>query len=44
LLSAPLLTNPGATRIAVKAPVPALPSVLADLASRGITVERIYDY
>ncbi|MGH7305398.1 MAG: hypothetical protein ACRELZ_19105 [Candidatus Rokuibacteriota bacterium] len=44
LLTEPLLTNPGATRIAVKAPVESLHAVLADLASRGVTVERLYDY
>jgi len=44
LLKEPLLTNPGATRIAVKASVGSLPALLADLASRGIRVERLYDY
>ena len=44
LLKEPLLTNPGATRIAVKAPVESLPAVLADLARLGITLERLYDY
>ena len=44
LLREPILTNPGATRIAVKAPVTALHVILADLASRGATVEHLYDY
>ena len=44
LLREPLLTNPGATRIAIKAPVESLHAVLADLASKGITLERLYDY
>jgi hypothetical protein len=44
LLYEPLLTNAGATRIAVKVPVESLREALAELASRGITLERIYDY
>jgi len=44
LLKEPLLTNPGATRIAVKVAVESLPTVLADLARQGITLERLYDY
>src|SRR5215467_113800 len=44
LLYEPLLTNPGATRIAVRTPVESLHTVLADLASKGITLERLYDY
>jgi hypothetical protein len=44
LLYEPLLTNPGATRIAVKVPVESLGEALAELASRGIALERIYDY
>ena len=44
LLKEPLLTNPGATRIAVKVAVESLPTVLADLARLGITLERLYDY
>ena len=44
LLKEPLLTNPGATRIAVKAPVESLHTVLADLTRQGITIERLYDY
>src|SRR5262249_14302622 len=44
LLYEPLLTNPGATRIAVKAPVGSLREVLAELARDGITLERLYDY
>jgi len=44
LLYEPLLTNPGATRIAVKLPVESLNVVLAELARYGITLERLYDY
>ena len=44
MLKEPLLTNPGVTRIAVKAPVESLHAVLADLANKGITLERLYDY
>ena len=44
VLREPLLTNPGATRIAVKAPVEALHTVVGELASRGVTIERLYDY
>jgi hypothetical protein len=44
LFSEPLLTNPAAKRIAVRAPVTSLHAILADLASRGATVERLYDY
>jgi len=44
LLKEPLLTNPGATRIAVKAPVRSLNAVVADLGRSGLTVERLYDY
>ena len=44
LLKEPLLTNPGATRIAVKVRVESLHAILADLASQGITIERFYDY
>lgn len=44
LLKEPLLTNPGATRIAVRAPVESLHTILADLARQGITIERLYDY
>ena len=44
LLKEPLLTNPGATRLAVEAPVESLHAILADLESKGITLERLYDY
>ena len=44
LLKEPLLTNPGATRIAVKARVASLRAVLTELTIRGATIERIYDY
>ena len=44
LLKEPLLTNPGATRIAAKAPVASLRAVLTELTTRGATIERIYDY
>jgi hypothetical protein len=44
LLQEPLLTNPGATRIAVKVPVASLRAALTDLTTGGATVERIYDY
>ena len=44
LLREPLLTNPAATRVAVKTPVESLHTVLAELASRGVKVERLYDY
>ena len=44
LLKEPLLANPGATRIAAKAPVASLRAVLTELTTRGATIERIYDY
>jgi len=44
LLKEPLLTNPGATRIAVSVPVTALRAVVTGLTGRGITIERVYDY
>jgi len=44
VLREPLLTNPAATRIAVKAPVASLRAILTELTSRGATIERIYDY
>jgi hypothetical protein len=44
VLKEPLLTDPGATRIAIKAPVVSLHTLLDELARRGITVERFYDY
>lgn len=39
-----ILTNPAAKRIAVKAPVASLPSILAGVESRGATIEHLYDY
>jgi hypothetical protein len=42
LFSEPLLTNPAAKRFAVRAPVTSLHAILADLTSRGATVERLY--
>jgi hypothetical protein len=44
LLKEPLLTNPAAMRIAVKAPVGSLRALLTELAVAGATLERIYDY
>jgi hypothetical protein len=44
LFSEPLLTNPAAKRIAVRAPVTALHTILAELTSRGATVEHFFDY
>jgi hypothetical protein len=44
LLAEPLLTNPAATRIGVRVPVESLPAILAELASHGIAIERLYDY
>jgi len=44
LFSESLLTNPAARRIAVRAPVASLHLILADLPSRGVTIEHLYDY
>jgi hypothetical protein len=44
LTKEPLLTNPAAQRIAVKAPVRSLNGVVADLGRTGLTIERLYDY
>jgi hypothetical protein len=44
LLKEPLVTNPAAMRIAVKAPVGSLRSLLTELTTAGATLERIYDY
>jgi hypothetical protein len=44
LAKEPLLTNPAAQRIAVKAPVRSLNGVVADLGRNGLTIERLYDY
>jgi hypothetical protein len=44
VLQEPLLTNPAAARIAVKAPVASLHTMLDELGRRGIAVERLYAY
>jgi len=44
LLREPLLTNPAATRIAVKISVRSLNAIVADLARNHLTIERLYDY
>jgi len=44
VLGATILTNPAAKRIAVKAPVASLHTILAGLESRGVTLEHLYDY
>jgi len=44
LLKEPLLTNPAAMRIAVKAPTASLRALLSELTVAGATLERIYDY
>jgi hypothetical protein len=44
VLKEPLLTNPAAARVAVKAPVASLHTLLDELAKRGLTVERLYAY
>lgn len=44
ILWEPLLTNPAAARIAVRAPAADLRAVLTGLAARGATLERLYDY
>lgn len=48
LFSLPILTEPGRTRFALKAPVASLHTVIESLmqlpASDGVTVEHIYDY
>jgi len=44
VLGATILTNPAAKRIAVKAPVASLDTILAGLESRGVTLEHLYDY
>jgi hypothetical protein len=44
LFSEEILTNPGAKRIALRAPVTALHVLLADLPGRGASVERLYPY
>jgi hypothetical protein len=44
LFGEPLLTNPAAKRIAVRAPVASLHGILADLTSRGATVERLHEH
>jgi hypothetical protein len=44
VLKESLLTNPGATRIAIKTPVESLHTLLGELPNLGVTVERLYDY
>jgi len=44
LFSEPILTNPAAKRVAIRAPVPLLHVLLADLAIRGVSIEHVYDY
>lgn len=44
LFSEEILTNPAAKRIVVKAPVPSLHVLLADLTSHGVAIEHLYDY
>jgi hypothetical protein len=39
-----MLTNPGVTRLAVRAPVRALGDVVTALETRGATIEHLYDY
>jgi hypothetical protein len=40
----PVLTNPGVVRLAVRVPVGALNEMIAALAARGATLERLYDF
>jgi len=44
LLREPLLTNPAATRIAVRARVASLNAIVKDLTRNNLTIERLYDY
>jgi hypothetical protein len=44
VLSAPLLTNPAAKRIAVSVPVGSLNAILTGLERGGVTLEHLYDY
>ena len=44
VLSATILTNPAAKRIAVKAPVASLHVILAGLERSGVILEHLYDY
>jgi len=44
VLSATILTNPTAKRIAVMAPVASLHAILASLESHGVILEHLYDY
>jgi hypothetical protein len=44
LFAMPILTEPQRKRVAIKAPVKSLHRVLADLESRGLKLEHIYDY
>src|SRR5713101_123103 len=44
LFSDEILTDPAAQRIAVRVPVSSLHVILADLPTRGVSVEHLYDY
>jgi hypothetical protein len=44
LFSLPILTQPELTRVALKAPVKSLHTILTALADGGVTIEHIYDY
>jgi hypothetical protein len=39
-----ILTEPARKRVAIDAPVAALPGIVAELDRRGIRVEHVYDY
>src|SRR5262249_35578440 len=44
LFSAPILTQPGTKRIAIRTAVASLHTILNDLSQRGARLEHIYDY
>jgi hypothetical protein len=44
VLDEPVLTKPGVTRLAVRAPVRSLGEIVAALEARGATIEHLYDY
>jgi hypothetical protein len=44
LFALPILTQPGRTRVAVKAPVMSLHAVLAAFERQGVVLEHLYDY
>lgn len=44
LFALPILTQPGYTRMAIKAPVRSLHRVLAELERQGVALEHLYDY